>query len=198
MHWFALVLVPPETDDVAGKVEELLRPFAPREEEVACSCQLGKEPLPCQLCNGGGTVVADTNTATRYDWMMIGGRFDGRVAGLPPERFERQRQILRYSLSKPYTLEEGRVLVRIRNNEEWQGALSRVYQELVEANTVRVAELPSDLWCSVLVTPDGCWHDHRFVGGDVGCTPEEYWARKCQDLLAAHQNCLAVGCDLHV
>ncbi len=125
MHRFTLVLVPPEADDVAGKVEELLRPFAPREEEVSCSCQTDKRPLPCQLCNGGGTVVADTNTATRYDWMMIGGRFDGRVAGLPPERFERERQILRYSLSRPNTLEDGRVQVRIRNNEEWQEALSR-------------------------------------------------------------------------
>jgi len=198
MHLFTLVLVPSETEDVLGEVSRLLRPYGERMEEVPCPCQTSSQSVPCDRCNGSGALIMNTNFEnTKWDWWMVGWQFDGWVRNEPPERSKRFSRHFDDSAKEPETRDDGTVVVELRDPEAYWAGFRRIYNDMIAANVMRVRELPADLSCFAVVTPDGQWHDSGDWTASPGPAVLEQWNAKRRALLAEHADCLAVGCDLH-
>lgn len=124
----------------------------------------------------------------RWDGYVIGGRWDGRIRGLDPDR---------------------RIGKRTEAEELADNAI-RV--------SAMPTPLPDECVPHVLVTPDGEWHEHgtswpkgpvdefyqsNWLGywpyGTYPLDPEfDVWAAKVRSLLAKYRTAVAVGVDAHV
>ena len=109
------------------------------------------------------------NTSPKWDWWRIGGRWNGRVMGRPRDSEDG------YNFGPEYSR--------------------------LEENMAPVTALPEDLVPFAIVTPDGKWRgrgEMRWFGIAVNMKPSDEWISEVKRILEAHQDCIAVGCDLHI
>jgi len=187
MHYLVLVLVPSNTEDPRGETWRLLQPF----RDMCPSCPFDERCEECALYKPGGP-------EPKWDWYAPGGRFDGAVRNEDPARFKRLWGLMDAWAKKPTEHGDGTVTVEFRHGDEWRERFGQIHNEMFEANTVPVNELPADFSCRAIVTPDGSWHDFGYANDDVGPETRREWAQKRQELFAEHHDCLAVACDLHM
>jgi hypothetical protein len=115
----------------------------------------------------------DANPESKWDWWRIGGRYDGMI----------------------FSAEECESRTT-DNGFNWGNEHKELHR-----NSRAVSALEKHFHCFAIVTPDGEWHER----GDMGWwgivqdeKAGEDWLLEVQRILAANQDCLAVGCDLHI
>ena len=194
-HFFTVVLVPPDTEDIEGVVTELLAPYdenldapAYREyldlasvlhmagyydldpERDGIDAFLAKMAAWCGDSGGwdaehGLYRLSTYNVFSRWDWWVVGGRWDGEIRGKRRGtgfNFGFEHQQLSYNTSTASNLAAG-----IHNDE---------------------VQCPF-----ALVTPDGNWYGERRWFEE-----QDEWKEQALELLEKHAHCIAVGCDLHI
>lgn len=169
-HFFAVVLVPADAADIEAMVAELLAPYRMDDEEYLedCWCLFDGQALEdCVFCGGTG----QSNPNQKYEWYVIGGRWDGEVGKSQVHHDPSLRGVERAFRPGSRTLEN---------------------------NCVPVARIANkDIGCFALLTPDGQWHMWADSIHDWEPTrrQQERWRKKVQRLLGKHSDCLAVGVD---
>ncbi|MQL51792.1 hypothetical protein GFC01_05845 [Desulfofundulus thermobenzoicus] len=117
---------------------------------------LYQKPNPeCQNCGGTGKYITTYNPRAKWDWWVIGGRYDGRVG----------------SGSANPNIAPVSVL------------------------------LEKDVMPFAVVTPNGKWHERGkmgWFGMSFDNKEENDWTEKVRSIFEKHRDCLAVGCDLHI
>lgn len=132
------------------------------------------KPNPeCEECGGTGDRETTYNPKSKWDWWVIGGRWDGAI------RNERNP--------------ETNANVPALGDTEESNNLTTVAALLAQ---------PDDKWIPfALVTPDGQFHDRGHMGYWAMVSeekPKEAWHEQVRELLKPHATCVAVGLDLHI
>ncbi len=122
----------------------------------------------CEECSGTGTYETTYNPKSKWDWYRIGGRWDGEITGIERE-----------SADGGFNFAD--------NHEQLQ------------YNSAPVSELKENFTCFAVLTPNGEWHEKGHMGW-FGMVIEEKdnWYDQMRMILAANNDALAVGCDLHI
>jgi hypothetical protein len=149
-HFFVCVIVPPETEHIEDKVAELLAPYDENGEW--------------------------SRNGSRWDWWVIGGRWDGEL----------------------FTEQE------LPRMDDGQGGFNfgEEFHQL-KRNSRPVSQLNEDFSCRAIITPDGAWHEQSRMGwfgisSDDSDEQQAKWLGEMRRLLAEHNACVAVGVDCHV
>jgi hypothetical protein len=177
-HAFLLVLVPGDTkpEDVHAAVEGLIAPYDEGIEVDALAAHPGKDSpaSDCDSCGGTGKAKSTYNPKSKWDWWVIGGRYDGLVKGERRDdgdggfNFGEAHHQPRFNVAPA-----SEVIAKIGTDDE--------------------------VGFFALVTPDGEWHERGRLGwwGNVRGEKDDWDVGKNQ-LLRAHPNCLIVGVDYHI
>lgn len=187
-HFFINVFLTAEeyaTGDIETIVQDKLAPYNENmqvheqgvEECYNCggSGDVDVDNSLCETCNGSGTVDVTYNPDSKWDWWVIGGRWDGVMASKPPigggiggfnfgEKFHTPHR-------NACTLQEFKVDYKDR---------------------LGFAQ----------VTPDGSWHERGQIGwfGTAsGEKKETEWKDEVKSLLfSLPDDCMVVGVDAHI
>lgn len=212
-HYDTIVLIPKETEDVDGKVEELLEPYDCALAPCECpDCCEGEEPPPADLIE------------PKWDWWVVGGRWSGFLRlGYDPARDPANLATCRRchgcgwddgdaERSGKEGLQgdavSGRPRTACLNCEGTGRSLTFPYMWRCEDDVVPAARLLSLLERDLIrgfpfavVTPDGKWHEHgRMPFYTAACDRmvEDEWREQVMEIVGEHLDCLAVVCDMHV
>jgi hypothetical protein len=73
------------------------------------------------------------------------------------------------------------------------------YDGSIPGNVCPVRDLPEDVTCFAIVTPDGEWHERGKLGwfGMVS-DKSDTWEHDMLMLLGRHTDCIAIGVDIHI
>ena len=168
----------PKEERTRDRWREMIAPVRKLEEELLANHQLKDSPSPtCSVCEGVGSHMTESNPEGRWDWCVIGGRWDGWIFG--PEREKASR-------------------------DDKGGFNFADEHHTPENNTRLVHDIPIDEihYCPfAVITPDGQWH-HEGRMGWWGIVTDEVdpseWHEEVKRLLAQYPNHLAVAVDCHV
>jgi hypothetical protein len=211
-HYYGVVLVPSNTSDIKAQVAQLLERFnintelppykdymtdstrayhsrrhkiAPGRWQELAEAVNPDEEQPWLADEHGLYKMSTRNPAGAFDWWMIGGRWDGVIQGerRPGSPYEDEHQRVEHNSCLAREL---RASVRSRLASDHSGKLSWDF-----------------LW--FIITPDDAWHENPngFWNDDVKDVEgnrerEEIWWQMVDDILAAHEDCTAVGVDCHL
>ncbi|MBA3829914.1 MAG: hypothetical protein H0X33_13320 [Taibaiella sp.] len=97
--------------------------------------------------------------------------------------------------------ENGIYYMRTRNPDakwDWYQVGGR-YDGAIPNNICLVRELPENVKCYAIVTPNGKWHERGKLGwfGMIS-EPNDTWDHDMLMLLGKHTDCVAVGIDIHI
>lgn len=158
--------------------DEFIGPFLSLEDSEFKKHPLKDSPEPnCDNCKGGGEYLTTYNPLSKWDWWVIGGRWDGEVQGVD--------------------LNEGAAFDRIYTDEARQ----------LGNNVANSSYLKKAIFSQAMIPPfavvdlDGNWHECGEMGwfGMVNNEKEEdNWRETVVEILDAAGTCWCVGCDLHI
>ena len=151
---------------------------------------------------------------SRWDWYMVGGRWDGEIKGLPWREFTETCRLCEGTGIRPGGLEEfGPEWVE--STKGCNGCSGTGQQTIwptddryssLDRNLVQVIDIPHEYIPQAFVTPDGEWHEKGRMGWwGAQIEDEEGRADKTapfdQELAAAREayaNHLALSVDCHI
>ena len=183
MHYYAVVIMPKGKRVTKARVDQLMRRYDENleveEHAVDCfECDGGAladyAEEPCPSCGGDGTVRSRSNPDGKWDWYVIGGRWNGVLDDMPEEN---------------------------------------AYQDKTKKAQGRVADiiLDTDKYPHTIVTPDGGWHERKWLKThdeprgewherEWRKDPEEpdaSWHDRACKLLWEHAECWCAVVDYH-
>lgn len=168
----------PEEQQTEEKLAELLNPCFELRQELLEAHPLKDKPNPtCECCEGTGKRTTQFNPAAKWDWWVIGGRWDGWIHG--PVRQEA-------SCDKKAGYNFG--------NEHHRP----------ENNCRRVSEIPIDdpfYLPFAVVTPDSQWIEQGEMGMwaiVMNAVGDEQWHQTVKEILAKYPDHLVVAVDCHI
>lgn len=133
----------------------------------------GKPVSDCEECNGTGTYKSTYNPDSKWDWWVIGGRWDGSIQNNQRKtengfNFGAQHhQLIHNTIPTDDYLE-------ICRNDNGQYPFS-------------------------IVAPDGTWHQKGRMGWfGISSDENENWKQSADALLEKYKDCIAVGVDCHI
>jgi len=144
-HFYTVVLVEKDCQDIEKRVAELLAPYDEN--------------------------ILDYNPRSKWDWWVIGGRYDGVITG----NYQSSYNGFNFG-AQHQTLQNNIVDI----------------EELIDNY---------DRYPFAIVTPKGEWFERGEMGwfGCVSNEKEnDLWESQCKAILNTYKDCLAVGCDLHI
>lgn len=115
--------------------------------------------------------VTTYNPASKWDWWVIGGRWDGRMLGLDE-------------------IDDGQGGF---NFDDTFHTLKR--------NSAHIDDIAPDFVPFAFVTPDGKWHEKGKMGWWAvthGEQPEHEWKKEWENALKKYPNSIAVSLDCHI
>jgi len=165
-----------EQDKVAAKLNwsERTKGYFNYQEQTTKQHPMYNKPEPdCEDCQGTGFHKTTYSPASKWDWYVIGGRWDGAIQNNPRSsdngfNFGDQHHQLQYN-----TIPVSDYL-KICREDKGQYPFSIV--------------LPAGQWCE------------KGKMGWFGITADEKsdWKETADKLLEKHQDCIAVGVDCHI
>jgi hypothetical protein len=148
-----------------------------REEGLMAAHPNRKSPDPdCQECGGTGVETSTYNPNSKWDWWVIGGRWDGWIIREPEEEADKRRGEYGFPGERSCNLDN---------------------------NSIRFGDIAFDdeMVPFAVVEPDGTWHEKARMGWwamTADDKPHDQWIEICKTLQARHPDALAVACDLHI
>lgn len=171
----------PEEERTDELWQKLIAPRKELEKRLLSEHALKDSPDPeCEDCQGTGTRMSTRNPLSKWDWWVIGGRWDGWIRGPKVEEACRDKE---------------------------DGGFNFGDQHHQTTNNVRlVKDIPikaeSDHYTPFAVlTPDGSWHEKGEMGWWAIVSNEkdkDDWCAAVQHLYSLYPNSIAVACDLHI
>lgn len=168
----------PKNKRTDKKWDELIAPRMELRKQLLDAHPMKGKPNPnCESCRGTGTRISQYNPDSKWDWWVIGGRWDGWIHG--PER------------------------EKVCRDKEGGFNFGDEHHQ-VKNNCRRVSEIPIDdphyIPFSIL-TPENAW----VASGDMGWwaivsneMPGEQWHQSVKAILAKYPEHLAVAVDCHI
>jgi len=158
---------------------EILAPWVEVEQSYldAHANQLTLPDPACEECNGTGTHPSTYNPLSKWDWWVVGGRWDGWVQGEDHN-----------------------------DGADWRRVYSDAAHEL-RNNVARAEALMKQIHAGThgtpfaIITPDSKWHEKGQMGWFATVSNKKEakpWREEVVDLLAQHKQDWVVGCDLHI
>jgi hypothetical protein len=153
---------------------EAFRKFA---NLIETSHPLYNKPNPkCDRCSGTGYYKSTYNPESKWDWWVIGGRWDGIIQN-------------NYRSDGDGGFNFGKEHHQVKHNT----VSCKDFLEMVKQD--------SDQYPYSLVTPKGEWCEKGKMGW-FGTSSDEKEADNWHDIvnkiLKKYEDCIAVGCDLHI
>lgn len=138
--------------------EDMLKPYDAAEREAFEAHPKHKAADPeCSECNGSGQRETTYNPKSKWDWWVIGGRWDGDIFD-PPKPGKNARKV--GDMPSP---------------------------------------VPDNLIPFSILTPDGEWHQKGQMGWwGMVADKKKGWPDIAREILAKHQDTLAVAVDVHI
>lgn len=165
-------------EEISEKVDwkQHVQHFTQYAEEKEKAHPAYQKPDPkCSECKGSGTYKSTYNPDAKWDWWVIGGRWDGTI-------------------KNNYQSSDGGFNFGAKHHG-------------VENNTTPTSEFLKMVqndpkqYPYALITPRGEWCEKGKMGW-FGMSSDEKnvdtWHSTVQAILKQYENCVAVGCDLHI
>lgn len=148
-----------------------------REQQVYDKHELaGKSDPSCDECKGSGVVQSQYNPKSKWDWWVIGGRWDGFI-----------QQVERHNGDPFYQYSDA--AKQVANNVRDVGSLKRAMRN-------------RDAVPFAIVAASGEWHQRGEMGWFGQASDEKSkksWAEEAMEIIASHPDeCWVVACDLHI
>lgn len=168
-----------EREKVADEInwENFIKEFTDFKDHIKENHPLKDKPnKDCQECNGTGFYRSTYNPESKWDWWVIGGRWDGVIQGKYRRgddggfNFGAEHNQLKYNMIKCEDLLES-----LENGE--------------------------DIYPFSIVTPKGEWCEKGkmgWFGMSSGNKNKDTWEENVKNILREFSGCIAVGCDLHI
>lgn len=168
----------PEDEQTEAHWKQMIAPIEKKRYELLAAHPLANKPAPdCDECNGTGIYLSQCNPDTRWDWWVIGGRWDGYLFG--PKQQEA-------SCDK-------------------EGGFNFGDEHHTPENNCRpVAAIPIDDTHYVpfaILTPENEWVEQGEMGMWANVSNEKdfaQWHGIVKDVLAKYPEHLAVAVDCHI
>lgn len=212
MHYFVAVIVPGDTEDIKGKVKEMMEPFNENKKVDPYKAYLSErdiarmsehyETTNLQELAGymddwdgdeGGVDekglyrVRTYNPQGKWDYYEIGGRWDGDTRNL-----NNRPQTLDEAFNREYTLEDNMLPLKILDHD------LRPYAVLT----------PDGIWHSKQTWPefDRMWEEERGPWNEEQDRPaltawieeeDQRWQSEYIQYFQQHQSAIIVGVDIH-
>ena len=165
--------------EIENKVnwKEHTREFNKYAEQIEQNHPKYNEPKSgCSECNGTGYYKSTYNPNSKWDWWVIGGRWNGAIQNNRKD-------------DNSGGFNFGDEFHQLENN-------SISCKDLLE-----VVKNDSDCYPFAIVTPDGEWCENAKMGW-WGLTKDDKdtdsWHETVNEILEKYSDCIAVGCDLHI
>lgn len=146
---------------------------ASRDRILAADHRKDDADLECDECHGTGTRMSTYNPESKWDWYVIGGRWDG------------------------YITDE-----TVPTAADCPAGAAREHfgPHIAHGQNVRLANaLRDDYSTYAIVTPDGEWCEKGKMGWWAVSTNEDPdWPENIKSIFAKHDDCLAVMVDCHI
>lgn len=153
-----------------------IKDYVDLEKETVANHPKKNDPNPkCEECNGTGIDHSTYNQRSKWDWYVIGGRWDGKAAGIEDKRRKQ---------SKDGGFNFGDKHHQIKHNHA-------TVDDLIKQKIVPLA----------LITPDGEWNESGKMGWfgiHYDKMPEKKWEDLVMEIYKAHPNHYGVGLDCHI
>jgi len=135
-----------------------------------------KPSLECDECSGGGTYKSNYNPDSKWDWWVIGGRWDGVIN------------------SNPRDDRNGGFNFGDEHHQLKHNTISTV-------DYLKTCKEDNNQYPFALVTPNGEWCEKGKMGWFAMVADEkeiDNWNDTVNYILEKYNDCIAVGCDLHI
>jgi hypothetical protein len=158
--------------------EEFVAPREAKAKEYEDAHALvGQPKADCEECKGSGIAISTYNPNSKWDWWVVGGRWDGFVRGIDRESGDKG-----FNFGAEHHQFEF-------NTDTSEAVLARLDKEGESATPYSV------------LTPDGVWHQRGqmgWFGTSSGDQPREEWASHVKEIIKNHPDHLVVGIDCHI
>lgn len=170
-----------ELEQIDADWKEFIAPWRAEIDEKTKAHPLYKKPGPeCTECKGTGKYETTYNPNSKWDWWVIGGRWNGSITKNRPGS-ERFRQV---------GIED---LICVSHNIDSENCVPT--PELLEYWNPKI-NTPF-----ALLTPDNVWHEKGemlMFGQSNDKSSIQEWRNDVMALLKANQDTIAIGCDMHI
>jgi hypothetical protein len=161
----------PEIERTDEKWQSLIRSSTALEEKLVTVDPEKDKPDPeCTICEGTGTYRSERNPDSKWDWFVIGGRYNGEITRAP------------------------------RSDEKgfnFGDDFHRLNENMIQVR--KLLPLTDNDVPFAIVTPDGQWHEKGELGwwGTVSDKRDD-WIAVGKTILEEHKDCFAIGVDYHI
>lgn len=198
-HFFTVILVPPDKEDIRAAVTEMLTPFDENTQVEPYKKRLTQESIDRMLAfyaehpehRDGLTLDNVVGLLRKYHEAEAGQDENGYYyvsTYNPKSQWDWWRIGGRY---------DGRVAA-VEHDSENGFNFDKAHESL-DLNVRPVRDLPEDFTCWAILTPDGQWHQKAKMGWfGMAANEDEGWLPRMRRIFAENNECVAVGCDLHI
>lgn len=199
-------------EDQRPKWEQHIKAYSDAEKAAEESHPMFGKPDPkCEDCKGTGKRTTTYNPNSKWDWWVIGGRWQGLLLGDKYDAYEDPRNKEKCWLCNGTGKREDGIGNEMRqSNPDYScngcggkgTALRFTLAESPEGGNVRyVRDIPPEVTAFGVVDPEGFWHERGKMGwfGVVSDKLEEgEWKRIFHEKLQQYKDCVAVVVDCHI
>lgn len=157
-------------EDLDERWQQFIAPLTEAKQRLLASHPLREAPDPeCTSCHGSGTYRSAHNPKAKWDWWVVGGRWDGEVQRTP------RRSEGGFNFGDHHHL--------LEPNEV---AVAEIHRDVIPYAVVT----PDGEWHGR--------GEMGWFGMSSGDQPKDEWTAEVQRLYEHHSDCIAIGCDLHI
>lgn len=165
-----------------------IKPYLDVENRALVAHPLKDKPdSGCEDCDGTGINKVTYNPDSKWDWYVIGGRWDGEIQGKPRDDGQGG-----FNFGDEHHQPQHNV-TRVADLIKAKSIPDAVIKELTRGDDT--------FSCHSLVTPDGEWHEKGemgWLGVSVDNKDRDTWLDEIQKILKEYADCLIVGVDCHI
>jgi hypothetical protein len=155
-------------------------------------------------CGGTGSYISTYNPDSKWDWWVIGGRWQGDLdPDYDYEKDERNWETCDLCNGtgdrKDLTPASWKKECGGCNGCHGKGTKIKWTLAPHEVGNIKLVSEILDYVPFAIVTPDGRWHEKGNMGWwGIVSDEQENWSAIAKRILQEHQSCVAVLCDLHI
>jgi hypothetical protein len=191
--------------------EDHIAPFVAKEAELLrAHPDHGQADAACDECHGSGKRWTRYNPKSKWDWYVVGGRWNGAFDKYDPAADPRNYQRCTMcggtgrrddALAREWRAKDPSYTCNC-NWCDGTGKELKWNSDWVPQNNVRLAKLvPADFVPFACVTPDGAWHESAEMGWFAATSNEKEpgaWEAEFRSYMAQYPDHLAVLVDCHI
>lgn len=196
--------------------EAAVAPIEKRQEKALLVHPLIEKPDPeCDSCSGVGTYASTYNPKSKWDWYVIGGRWQGHIVGSDPEKNPKNFEACWVCGSTGKRTDAIGIAARAENPDytcngcQGKGTMLKAPSNWVkERNAVSVRDflaLPDEMFADrapyAILTPDGYWRERGKMGWfGIGTDEKSHgdWRSQLRKLLLQWEHDALVAIDCHI